>query len=79
MKRLLNVDIFHILDFLRPMKVTALDLNFDTQLGPDHNIHVVPGVSKSFFIYRSCCEWWSTNARREPAVCSSHGSVALAA
>ena len=40
MKRLLNVDLFDILDFLRPMKVTALDLNFDAQIRCRRNISV---------------------------------------
>ena len=31
--------------------MTALHLNLYAQLGPDHNIHVVPGVSKSHVIY----------------------------
>ena len=40
MKRLLNVDLFHILDFLGPMKVTALDLNFDAQIRCRRNISI---------------------------------------
>ena len=43
----LKVDHFANLFILRPWSMTALHLNFNTQLGPDHYFHVVPGVSES--------------------------------
>ena len=47
MKRLLNVDLLHILDFLGPMKVTALDLDFDAQIRRRRNISIYAQASLS--------------------------------
>ena len=47
MKRLLNVDLFHILDFLHQMKVTALDLNLYTHIRRRRNISIYAQASVS--------------------------------
>ena len=47
MKLLLNVDLFHILDFLRPMKVTALDLKLYAQIRCRGNISIYTQASVS--------------------------------